>query len=65
MKELYCDKCKEETTHAKYKEIYYCVICRSSNYLKEEIDNPEGFKLEMQKLKELERKLIVETGFPF
>ena len=36
-----------------------------SNYLRAEIDNPEEFKAEMLRLKELSDKFVAETGFPF
>jgi len=61
MRDLYCDCCNEETVHNKHMAVYYCVICMSSNYCIDEIDHPE----EIQGIKDLQNKLIEETGFPF
>ncbi len=65
MRELYCDRCGEKTLHGIENKTYYCRVCNATNYLKAEVDNPEEFNMEKQRLKNLQNKLIVETGFPF
>lgn len=64
MKELYCAECGGSFVHKKYGNFYCCDNCDSPNYDALKIDNPE-LHMELSELRNLEDKLIVETGFPF
>jgi hypothetical protein len=62
-KDGYCPDCDRETTHLKdtRDNVYYCVICRATNYTAQALDDPEGFARSQKEIAER----IAKTGCAF